>query len=143
MKKQKGFTLIELVVVMAIVAFLMLVLIAGIIVARNASMDASNRANGQAIRTALESLYSRKSSYDISATPVNWGPTTFDTAIGTGGKLENLGVSLNTQSSSTGCGDVQVKSNTGGTAAQAYTIRIFKQPTCTAAGGIIRTIDGP
>ena len=68
MKKTKGFTLIELVVVMAIIAFLMLILIGGIIVARTASRTAANRTNGNSIRLALEAYYAKNQTYPVIPT---------------------------------------------------------------------------
>lgn len=67
MKRSKklngGFTLIELVVVMAIIAVLAVIIIGAIVVARNTATETTNRANANIIRTGLESYYSRYKVY--------------------------------------------------------------------------------
>jgi len=62
-KTKKGFTLIELVVVMAIIAILALLVIGAIIVARNAAKETANRTNAKTIQTAFEATYARTRTY--------------------------------------------------------------------------------
>lgn len=59
MNRKKGFTLIELVVVMAIIAVLSLLIIAAIAAARRASVEAQNRGNARTIEVALEAVASK------------------------------------------------------------------------------------
>lgn len=59
MLKKKGFTLIELVVVMAIIAVLSLLIIAAIQAARSASVESQNRGNARTIEVALEAVAAR------------------------------------------------------------------------------------
>lgn len=61
--KKKGFTLIELVVVMAIIAVLALLIIGAIVVARRAQIRTANLANAQTLQTGLEAAYGRSGSY--------------------------------------------------------------------------------
>lgn len=61
--KKKGFTLIELVVVMAIIAVLAVLIIGAIIVARNTAKETTHRANAKSIQTGIEALYARQKNY--------------------------------------------------------------------------------
>ncbi len=63
MSEKKGFTLIELVVVMAIIAVLSLLIIAAITAARRQSTNTQRSGNVKTIETALESRYSKCGSY--------------------------------------------------------------------------------
>lgn len=62
-KKQGGFNLIELLVVMAIIAVLVALVIAAINIARRASRDTERRSNANAIKAALEDEYAREKTY--------------------------------------------------------------------------------
>lgn len=63
MKERKGFTLIELVVVMAIIAVLALLVIGAIIVARRTATETTNRSNAKTVQTALESTFAKYKAY--------------------------------------------------------------------------------
>lgn len=134
--KKKAFTLIELVVVMAIIAVLAVVIIGAIVVARRASQVAANRANGQSVRTALETYYTKNKRYTVTAGTA-WGPTTFSTLTGAGGTLAGYGVNLNTVGCANGGGDVTANADN-----QTYSIRIFNVPTCDNTD-LAETITGP
>jgi len=62
---KKGFTLIELVVVMAIIALLALLIIGAIIVVRRTATETANRSNAKTIRTALESRFAANRQYPV------------------------------------------------------------------------------
>lgn len=85
-KNNKGFTLIELVVVMAILAVLALLVIGAIIAARNMTIETKHRNNGKAIQVGMEKFYAANKRYPNSTEiPVS---TKFSTAAST------LGVTL-------------------------------------------------
>mgnify|MGYP001150787786 CR=1 FL=1 len=65
--KRKGFTLIELVVVMAIIAVLVLIIIAAIQGARRQSFNSQRVGNLQSVETALEARYARCGTYQTEA----------------------------------------------------------------------------
>lgn len=68
--KQKGFTLIELVVVMAIIAVLALLVIGAIIVARRTATETTNRSNMKTVQTALEATFAKYKTYcGVTGTP--------------------------------------------------------------------------
>lgn len=62
-KKRKGFTLIELVVVMAIIAILALIIVAAIQAARRQSINSQRTGNIQTVETALEARFARCGTY--------------------------------------------------------------------------------
>jgi len=67
-KKDKGFTLVEVVVVIAIIAILSLLIIGAITVARNAAAEATNRQNGHTLRLGLEAHHARHGVYCAEST---------------------------------------------------------------------------
>ena len=76
---KKGFTLIELVVVMAIIAVLAALVVGAIIVARNTSLETANRTNGKTLQTGFEAVYASTRAY---GTPASATTVTFQTAAG-------------------------------------------------------------
>jgi prepilin-type N-terminal cleavage/methylation domain-containing protein len=74
MKRSKevngGFTLIELVVVMAIIAILATLIVAAIAAARRQSINTQRSGNVKTIETALESYYTKNKSYPTADTDV-------------------------------------------------------------------------
>ena len=85
LKRKEGFTLIELVVVMAIIAVLALLIIGAITVARNTAVETANRSNARGIQTGIEAYYAQNKDY-----PAITAGTTFKAATGAGGKLNGL-----------------------------------------------------
>ncbi len=61
--QKKGFTLIELVVVMAIIAVLSVLIIGAITVARRSSTETVHRGNARTLQTAFEEYHARKKQY--------------------------------------------------------------------------------
>lgn len=134
MKKRKGFTLIELVVVMAIIAVLAMLVVGAIIVARNTAKETANRTNAKAIEAGMEAAYSRTRSYPSFTTAVSLTSAATNAAL--------TGVALDTKSACTSGtysgGGTIITSSTAGQ--PAYTITIGDY-TCNAAAG--DTITGP
>ena len=67
LKSKQGFTLIEVVVVMAIIAVLATLVIGAIMVARNTQKETVHRSNARAIQTGLEAYYAKQRSYPTTA----------------------------------------------------------------------------
>ncbi len=57
--KKQGFTLIELVVVMAIIAVLAVLVIGAINIARHTAIETTNRSNAHTLRSCLEAYYAK------------------------------------------------------------------------------------
>ena len=103
----KGFTLIELMVVMAIIAVLATIIIGAITVARNTTKETTNRSNATILRTGLEQYYSRYRAYcgKDAATPNVKCATTYTFAnLETQLNLAGVTVTLNPTDSFTGGG---------------------------------------
>jgi prepilin-type N-terminal cleavage/methylation domain-containing protein len=142
--KKKGFTLIELVVVMAIIAVLAVIIIGAIVVARNTATETTNRTNANILRTGLEQYYSRYKAYcgADAATPqvtctTNYTFTSLATALNAAG----ITVTLNTTTSATGGGLVVTTSN-GSTAGPLTTAGAFLAPY-SSSGTAMPTINLP
>ena len=73
-RSKKGFTLIELVVVMALIALLSLLVIGAIIAARRMVTETKHRNNGKSIQVGMEKFYASNKSYPV-ATNVRNGYT--------------------------------------------------------------------
>jgi prepilin-type N-terminal cleavage/methylation domain-containing protein len=65
---KKGFTLIELVVVMAIIAVLAALVVGAIIAARSTALETANRTNGKTLQTGFEAVYASTRAYGSSGT---------------------------------------------------------------------------
>ncbi len=63
LKNKGGFTLIEVVVVMAIIAVLAVLVIGAITIARNTAKETTHRSNARTIQTGLEGFYAKNKSY--------------------------------------------------------------------------------
>lgn len=61
--RRKGFTLIEIVVVMAIIAVLAVLVVGAITVARNTAKETAHRGNAKTIQSGMEAYYSRNKQY--------------------------------------------------------------------------------
>ncbi len=88
LKKNQGFTLIELVVVMAIIAVLAVLVIGAITVARNTAAETTNRSNARTFQAGLEKYFSNNKSYP--AYVVTGGLASFDTLYND--NLRDLGI---------------------------------------------------
>lgn len=93
MRKHKGFTLIEIVIVMAIIAILAAIIVGAIIGARRMVWETKNRNNARAIKTGFEKNYGRYAAYNGGGV-VNGNFTAVAAA---------LGVSLDTAGLNPGC----------------------------------------
>lgn len=63
LSQAKGFTLIEIVVVMAIIAVLAVLIIGAITIARRSSTEAANRSNARTLQACLEGFYAKNKKY--------------------------------------------------------------------------------
>lgn len=70
--KKKGFTLIELVVVMAIIAVLSVLIIGAITVARRMSTETANRGTAKSVQTGLEAYFGQHKAYPASSGTVSF-----------------------------------------------------------------------
>lgn len=84
-KKEGGFNLIELLVVMAIIAVLISLVIAAISIARRGTRNTERRSNAQSIKAALEDYYARNKEYPVRlVAATTWNNlTTINTNLGT------------------------------------------------------------
>lgn len=102
--RKRGFTLIEIVVVMAIIAVLAALVVGAIGVARKTAKETTHRANARNIRAGVEAYYSREKHYPYSGTSsfqtintINGGlgVTLSDTPECTGKRINNGTVWVN------------------------------------------------
>jgi len=63
LKEKQGFTLIEVVVVMAIIAVLAVLVVGAITVARNTARETTHRSNAKTVQTGLEAFYAAHKAY--------------------------------------------------------------------------------
>jgi len=82
-KLKKGFTLIELIVVVAIIALLAGIVVGGITIARQSAIEAERKGNLKSIQTALEA-YSQKNGYKY---PAGTSIAALNTSLVSGGYL--------------------------------------------------------
>jgi prepilin-type N-terminal cleavage/methylation domain-containing protein len=127
--KSKGFTLIELVVVMAIIAVLALMVVAAITAARRQSIESQNRNNARTVEVAMEARASQNNgqypTIGTAAAPQAINVALTNTAAGF---LGNFAPGWAIGTCPNGGGDV-VSTATG------YTIRIFNH-TCALVSGV-------
>jgi prepilin-type N-terminal cleavage/methylation domain-containing protein len=129
MTKKKGFTLIELVVVMAIIAILALLVVGAIVVARNTAKRTSNNSNATTLQTALEAQYAKKQTYVY---PGYVAGEDFNAASG----AAKLNVKLGAGGCANGGGVVTSATTT------AYTITVWDED-CASGDADNRTVTGP
>ena len=121
-EKHGGFTLIELVVVMAIIAVLALLVIGAIVAARNAQKRTVHRGNAATIQTAMEAMYTKNQAYPVIGTALL--PVGGDGLFDAGEPLNGNG-SINLTGTTCSNGGVTVYSS-----ANSYTIQA-KDTDCT------------
>lgn len=129
-KQAKGFTLMELLVVMGIIAVLATLVIGAILTARNTAKETANRANAKAFQAGLESYYTRNRAYPVVAA-ANATFTDGTNDIDTLNTAAILGTTVNLDTT-TGCangGAYLYSSSAGG-----YDIRVLNS-NCDAATG--------
>lgn len=127
-KLDKGFTLIELMVVMALMAVLATLIIGAITLARRTATETTNRANAKIIQTGLESYYATNKQYPAE------GTSSFEAMKGT----LSITTALNTTCTGTGVesgGKVTIDS----TRAKYWIYPYNYDCTSTAAGDLIST----
>lgn len=71
LSQAKGFTLIEVVVVMAIIAVLALLVIGAITVARNTAKETTHKSNAKTLQVGLEAYYAKNKSYPTTSGSFN------------------------------------------------------------------------
>lgn len=84
---RKGFTLVELVVAMAIIALLALLIIGAIVIARRVMIETVHRENARVIHGAMEAYYGRNKRYP-PVVPGGLGPY-YDSFAGLKTRMEN------------------------------------------------------
>ncbi len=97
MKKEKqGFSLIEIMVVMAIIAVLATLVIGAVQLARRTATETTHRSNAKTIQVALEANYAKFRYYCGQTGEIACGTYSFSAAAGatTPAVTNNLGVSL-------------------------------------------------
>lgn len=128
MKSKKGFTLIELVVVMAIIAVLALLVVGAIIVARNTSIRTANQSNMKTLQTGLEAQYAKDQDYTAGGT------------VGSGDSFEAAATAVGVDLGNGSCDDT----NGGGevtTISQGYYLLTAYGVNCTAADDDAKTVE--
>lgn len=75
LRNKQGFTLIEVVVVMAIIAVLAMLIIGAITVARNTAKETTHRSNAKNIQAGMEAYFAKNKAY-----PATSGTVSFTTA---------------------------------------------------------------
>lgn len=136
LRNKQGFTLIELVIVMAIIAILAALIIGAITVARRTARETANRTNAHTLQTALEAYYASHKNYP--SIPTN---TSFSAAATT---TYFLGAAPSLDSTSCN-GGTPVASGGGIITAggQTYTITIANADCNTSPGINIGTLSYP
>ncbi len=123
LKNKQGFTLIELVVVMAIIAILAVLIIGAITIARHSATESANLSNARTIQTGLESYYSSNGQKYPTAFATK---TSFNDATKSGAALANVSISnaacQDTTNTDAGGGNIVTVSSPS----QGYTITVAK-----------------
>lgn len=123
MRNQKGFTLIELMVVMAVIGILATLSVVGFTSARKSARDTKRTSTINGVRAALESYYGAGQSYPVTAscatmlTTIAFTPTSVDLG---GGVIWAI------------CGNPGITSYSGPAGGQSYTIQFTRE-----SGGVV------
>lgn len=126
--KRKGFTLIELVVVMALIAVLSLMVIGAVIAARRMTTETKHRNNGKAIQVGMEKYYASNRYYPKGLTNVTF--KSLETTLGiTLDSTASDGPDCTTGGPADGGGKVTTPANGAGFTVEPYNYN------CTAALG--------
>lgn len=96
----RGFTLIELVVVMAIIATLSILVVGAITVARRTALETQHRSDARTIQTALEAYHTQYKIYPDIASDLDWDNTFTNVAT----FLNSKGIKVQLASPAEGCG---------------------------------------
>lgn len=132
LRSKQGFTLIEVVVVMAIIAILALLVVGAITVARRAARETAHRANGKSIQAGFEAYFASNKIYP-AYTNVNFNSTSI-----TGSDTGQLNVKIDAGSTSCGNGGGTVNSTT-----KRYDIYVAKEDCTGTAASNLEAISGP
>ena len=132
--KRKGFTLIELVVVMAIIAILALMVIGAILVARASASRTQNINNANAIRAGIEADFAKHPNTGYTARAGSFQAVAAGLGITLGSSVCNAAASANE-----GGGTVTVTAGRIG----PYTVTPSDVTTAQACTGTLTPITGP
>lgn len=125
---KQGFTLVEIVVVMAIVSVLASIILGAIVITRNTAKETANRANAKAIQAAMEAARTRTNNYPSIGTAVPLSTAAANAALS---DVQLDVVNACTTGTYNGGGRIVTNPNTG---SPAYTITIGNS-TCNGTTG--------
>lgn len=128
-KNAKGFTLVELLVVMAIIAILVTLIIYAINAARMQSRNTTRRNIANSTKAALEGYFSTKKNYPAKTTPVEVNALYTSTISGTTttpSDLESYAPGMNSTNSKDPLGEARICYYSPGTS--VYTLYVIPEP---------------
>jgi len=127
LRNKQGFTLIEVVVVMAIIAVLAILVVGAITVARNTAKETTHRSNAKTVQAGLEAYFAKNKSYPATTSTYSFNVVATNAATATppGVGVVLAGTSECTVTAQLGGGTVLFTSS-------GYTITPYDS-ACTAA----------